>query len=91
MSETSMTCNAATIQILPVRWGGLGVRGVVLLALSTFLASAANTSELTSALLPPRLRDVEGTGFDADLAAWTMQATNSSKGFLYAGHAAPHN
>ena len=56
----------------------MGVRGVVLLAPSAFLASAANTSELTSVLLPPRLRDVKDTGFDAALVAWTIQATNSS-------------
>jgi hypothetical protein len=47
---------------LPVRWGGLGVRGVVLLAPFAYLASAASTSELNSALLPPRLRDVKDSG-----------------------------
>ena len=61
---------------LPVRWGGLGVRGVVLLAPSAYLASAANTTDLTSALLPARLRAVEDSGIDAALAAWTRQATN---------------
>jgi len=44
---------------LPVRWGGLGVRSVVLLAPSAYLASAASTATLTSTLLPPRLRDVK--------------------------------
>ena len=62
---------------LPVRWGGLGVRGVVLLAPSAYLASAANTMDLTSALLPARLRAVKDSGIDAALAAWTRQATNS--------------
>ena len=47
---------------LPVRWGGLGVRGVVLLAPSAYLASAASTAELTSTLLPARLRDVNDSG-----------------------------
>jgi len=37
---------------LPIRWGGLGVCGVVLLAPSAYLASAASTTELTSILLP---------------------------------------
>ena len=42
--------------------GGLGVRGVVLLAPSAYLASAASTAELTSTLLPARLRDVDDSG-----------------------------
>ena len=40
---------------LPIRWGSLGVRGVVLLAPFAYLASAASTMELTSILLPARL------------------------------------
>jgi len=36
---------------LAIRWGGLGVRGVVLLAPSAYLASAASTTELTSIFL----------------------------------------
>jgi len=32
---------------LPIRWGGLGVRGVVLMAPSAYLALAASTTELT--------------------------------------------
>src|SRR5260221_5773960 len=31
---------------LPVRWGGIGIRGAALLAPSAFLASAAGASEL---------------------------------------------
>ena len=61
---------------LPVRWGGLGVRSVVLLAPSANLASAANTTDLTSALLPAPLRAVEDSDIDAALATWTRQATN---------------
>jgi len=60
---------------LPVRWGGLGVRGVVLLAPSAYLASAASTMELTSALLPARLRNVEDSGIGVAMSAWTRQAT----------------
>ena len=60
---------------LPVRWGGLGVRGVALLAPSAYLASAASTTELTSALLPAHLRDVEDSGMAAARAVWLRQAT----------------
>ena len=61
---------------LPIRWGGLGVRGVVLLAPSAYLASAASTMELISTILPARLRDIKDSGVDAALAAWTSQAAN---------------
>ena len=64
---------------LPIRWGGLGVRSVVLLALSAYLASATRTTELTSILLPDRLRGVKDSGADAALAAWTSQAANAIK------------
>jgi hypothetical protein len=63
---------------LPVRWSGLGVRGVVLLAPSANLASAASTSELKSALLLPRLRGVKDSGIDVALAAWSELATYPS-------------
>ena len=63
---------------LPVRWGGLGVRGVVLLAPSAFLASAASTMELTSALLPARLHDVKDSGIDAAMSAWLRHASCST-------------
>jgi hypothetical protein len=62
---------------LPVRWGGLGVRSVVLLAPSAYLASAASTATLTSTLLPPRLRDVKDSGVDSAMAAWFQQSANS--------------
>ena len=61
---------------LPVRWGGLGVRGITLLAPSAYLASAASTMELTSAILPARLRDIEDSGVASAMSAWTMQATS---------------
>jgi hypothetical protein len=63
---------------LPVRWGGLGVRGVALLAPSAYLASAASTTELTSALLPAHLRHVEDSGMAAASTAWLRQATSPS-------------
>jgi hypothetical protein len=92
LSVTPMSLNVGLDELrwnqasLPVRWGGLGVCGVVLRAPSTFLysISTANSSELTSALPPPRLRDVKDTGFDPALTAWTIQATNSSTPSTYA-------
>ena len=62
---------------LPVRWGGLGVRSVVSLAPSAYLASAASTATLTSTLLPPRLRDVKDSGIDTAMTAWSRQSANS--------------
>ena len=56
--------------------GGLGVRNIVLLAPSAYLASAASTTDFTSILLPARLRDVKDSGVDAALVAWTSQAAN---------------
>ncbi len=38
---------------LPVRFGGLGVRGVVVLAPSAYLSSSAATADLVDAILPP--------------------------------------
>ena len=60
---------------LPVRWGGLGVRGVALLAPSAYLASAASTTELTFALLPAYLRHVEDSGMAAAKTIWLRHAT----------------
>jgi len=62
---------------LPMRWCGLGVRGVVLLASSAYLASAASTTELTSILLPARLRAIKDSEIDAALAAWTTLSSDS--------------
>ena len=70
--------NRWTQASLPVRWGGLGVRGVVLLAPSAYLASAASTTELTSALLPARLRGVQDSGVAAAMSAWSKQTSTSS-------------
>lgn len=61
---------------LPVRWGGLGVRSVVSLAPSAYLASAASTAELKSTLLPPHLRDVEDSGVAIALSAWKRQSSS---------------
>ena len=48
--------------LLPVRWSGLGIRRVVSLASSAYMASSASTAGLTSSLLPTRLREVIDSG-----------------------------
>jgi hypothetical protein len=48
--------------LLPVRWSGLGIRRVISLAPSAYMASAASTAELTSSLLPTQLREVVDGG-----------------------------
>jgi hypothetical protein len=63
---------------LPVRWGGLGIRSVVSLAPSAYLASAASTKELTASLLPPRLRDITDSGFATATSAWIKLTTSQS-------------
>jgi len=63
---------------LPVRWGGLGIRSVVSLAPSAYLASAASTVELTSSLLPTRLRDVVDSGIAIAMSTWTKLASSST-------------
>ena len=68
--------NRWTQASLPVRWGGLGVRGITLLAPSAYLASAASTMELTSTLLPMRLRMIEDNGIASAMSTWTRLATS---------------
>lgn len=63
---------------LPVRWGGLGIRGVAMLAPSAYLASAASTAELASSLLPQRFRVVKDSNVPVAMAAWTAQASSAS-------------
>ena len=70
--------NRWTQASLPVRWGGLGVRGITLLAPSAYLASAASTMELTSTLLPARLRVIEDSGVASAMSTWTRLATSST-------------
>jgi hypothetical protein len=48
--------------MLPVRWSGLGIRRVVSLAPSAYMASTASTAELMSSPLPTRLREVVDSG-----------------------------
>ena len=62
---------------LPVRWGGLAIRSVVLLAPSAYLASAASTAALTSTLLPARLRSIEDSGIATSISAWNKLTTDN--------------
>ena len=55
---------------LPVRWGGIGVRRVVQLAPSAYLASAVCTTELTRSLLPTYLQSHQKLSLDSALSAW---------------------
>jgi len=59
-------------------WGSLGVRSVVSLAPSTYLASAVSTVELTTSLLAYRLRDVVDSGIATAMSAWSQSATSPS-------------
>jgi Reverse transcriptase (RNA-dependent DNA polymerase) len=63
---------------LAVRWGGLGIRGVVLLAPSAYLASAAATKDLTQRLLPVSLRDSEDSGLAPAMAAWLTNTSGAN-------------
>ena len=55
---------------LPVGAGGIGVRRVVQLAPSAFLASAAGCFELVAQILPPQMQGVLNPLRDAALTAW---------------------
>ena len=55
---------------LPVRWGGLGVRGAVMLAPSAYLASAASTATLVLKLLSSCLHHISDRSTPNTLAAW---------------------
>ena len=63
---------------LPVRWGGLGIRGVTLLAPSAYLASAASTTELVQNLLPSNLSGSTDNYISSAKIAWTLSATSST-------------
>ena len=67
---------------LPVRWGGLGIRSVVSLAPSAYLASAASTKDLTTSLLPARLQGIVDSGIAAAMSAWTQMATSTSSSVI---------
>ena len=58
---------------LPVRWGGLGVRSICSLAPSAYLASAAKSAQLTSVLLPTRLRNLPDSYLANARYEWSCQ------------------
>ena len=62
---------------LPVRWGGLGIRSAVMLAPSAYLASAAGTLDLTTRILPDRLRDSEDSYVKSAMDAWSISSGGS--------------
>ena len=55
---------------IPINAGGIGIRSVSRLAPSAFLASAAGTSSITSALLPPRFSCVVCPHTEKALSMW---------------------
>ena len=55
---------------LPVRWGGLGIRDVALLAPSAFLSSAASTAPLVDAILSSELSFSPDPWAAAALRVW---------------------
>ena len=55
---------------LPVGAGGLGIRSVLQLAPSAFLASAAGSSDLIHQILPSRLRSLPYPAVEDALASW---------------------
>jgi len=74
---------ALNIDLADTRWnqaslGGLGIRSVVMLALSAYLASAASTTELTSSLLPSRLHDIKDSNTPSALLEWSLFTTSPS-------------
>ena len=63
---------AWTQDSLPLRWGGIGVRSVLQLAPSAFLASAAGATELLTLLLPTRLLNIPDPAVVLAEAAWMV-------------------
>ena len=56
---------------LPIKWGGLGIRRTVQLAPSAYLASAAASVQLVSAILPIRMGGISDPHRDHALSVWT--------------------
>ena len=63
---------------LPVRWGGLGVRGAVMLAPSAYLASAAGTTQLVSLLTQTCSLTSEDPYVAKALASWSSGVDSAS-------------
>ena len=67
--------SAWTQAVLPVRHGGLGIRSVVQLAPSAYLASAAASSTLVFQILPPQFTDLPS--FQKALTLWSNSCNQS--------------
>ena len=62
---------AARVQaLLPVRWGGLGLRSAMQLAPSAFLSSLATAETLVLAMLPPAFQTTPDPLYDSALDCW---------------------
>ena len=57
---------------LPVKLGGLGIRSVVMVAPSAFLASSHASSDLVSAILPPRFKPLPSPLLEEALSMWSQ-------------------
>ena len=66
-----------TQAVLPIRHGGLGIRSVVQLAPSAYLASAAASSTLVDQILPPQFSDTDLPSFQEALALWSNRCNQS--------------
>ena len=75
ITNCSLSDSAWAQASLPVSKGGLGIRSVVALAPSAFLASAAATQDLQLRLLPSSLSDPE---VDRALSFWSSRLTMPS-------------
>jgi len=64
--------------IFACQMGWLGIRSVVSLAPSAYLASAASTKELTASLLPTHLRELTDSGIASATSAWIQWASSKS-------------
>ena len=67
--ENDLTWTQATP---PVKCGGLGIQSTVQLAPSTFLASAAGTSDLIRRILPPCLTGIPYSEREEALSCWSQ-------------------
>ena len=61
---------------LPVRHGGLGVRSVVRLASSTFLASAAGSIPYLVQILPERVADQQDNLIESTIDMWKLDSNS---------------
>jgi len=65
--------------VLPVRWGGLGIRSTVQLSPSAYMASAAGAASMLLNILPQRLHGVLDQSMTPTNLAWN-KATESADG-----------